>query len=113
MNRQQLIDEYESSDWKTIDILTSNNPWVKMDAPELKDKLKGGRLDQWYVTQMSALGEVLRICGYISGDDRWADGTIISTSYVVNIEYDEESQSGIAETRNTVYTLGTKLKLEV
>jgi hypothetical protein len=71
----------------------------------LKGKYKGGRLENWYITDHGLDDDGLPVKGAhgnIYEDDRFRTGEYIHTSAIIN-HYVEEN---IVETLNTYYTLG-------
>ncbi len=67
-----------------------------------EDKRIGGRLENWEIILYPTGHHV--IVGYVYGDNAWREGQDIRTSVLVSV--DEED--GVAETLNTIYTLGKK-----
>lgn len=55
-------------------------------------------LTNWLVENM---GDWYRLNGYCLNDDRWPDQTHVMTSMLESIDF----VKGVAETRNTTYTL--------
>jgi hypothetical protein len=85
-------------------------PWAKQQVPKTEDKHQGGTISDWVATVDDA-GDVLFIRGRITDDNRFLTGEALRTSYVVNMDYDEATQTGTLETRNTLYLLGKKMEL--
>jgi len=110
MNKQDMINKVEEAlqDEDVADMFISEHPWAKAVPPSKEDKVKGGLLDPWW-EHKNTEGETLYVEGYIHGDGRFPYSTTVRTSYVVDLLYDDENQSGTVETRNTVYRLGRKL----
>ena len=111
MNKQDQIKLVEESIEENSELFEYLYPWAKVKAPDNKeDKYQGGTIKNWWANTNEE-GEVITLAGYIYGDDRWPDGVDIRTSYVVNLEYDEATETGVVETRNTVYLLKNRLKV--
>jgi hypothetical protein len=55
------------------------------------------KIEKWFFSNGS-------LCGFIYNDNRFPDGTPVTTSKV--IKYDEENNT--VQTRNTLYELGEK-----
>jgi hypothetical protein len=108
MNKQELIEKCEQSIQDEDQYFQSAYPWAKVVPPVKEDKYQGGVLNPWWEVK-NDLGEVLFVKGIIKDDDRFPDGVDVRTSYVVDLNYDEGTQTGQVWTRNTVYTLGKKL----
>lgn len=68
-----------------------------------------GRLENWYVSQVTE--KELVVNGNIYNDirNRWEDGTHIHTSGVKNSWFEE---GDLIDTRNSIYLLGKKYKEE-
>lgn len=110
MKKQELIDLVEVVIQHEAEAFTADYPWAKPVVPAKEDKYQGGTLKHWKGI-FNEHGELMHIYGYVYGDDRWRDGTDVRTSYIVDLQYDEESQTGVVETRNTIYQLSERLKL--
>lgn len=110
MNKQELIDLVEVTIQHEPETFLSEFPWAKAVVPAKEDKYRGGILNPWWSVYDDNT-EILFVRGYVYGDDRWPDGEIVRTSYVVDLFYDEEKQEGVVYTRNTVYQLGERLKV--
>jgi hypothetical protein len=110
MNKQDMINQVEEAlqDEDIAEIFTSEFPWATVVPPSKEDKVRGGLLDPWWEHKTPS-GELLYVEGYIHGDERFPYSTTVRTSYVVDLLYNDENQSGTVETRNTVYRLGRKL----
>ena len=88
-------------------------PWAKLIPPEKKDKQVGGTIQRWVLSDYTVDGGTVQmIRGTVYDDPRYQfpDGSSIRTSYIVDMEYNEDTKSGWVETRNTVYVLGNKLE---
>ena len=108
MNKQELIEQCEQEIQREDQAFQSAYPWAKVVPPVKGDKYRGGVLNPWWEVK-NDIGEVLSVKGIIKDDDRFPDGMDLITSYVVDLYYDEETQTGQVWTRNTVYTLGRKI----
>lgn len=71
-------------------------------AAQLRGKKRGGHFTYYSVVEVK---DVKIVCGELHGDPRFHDGSVIRTSWVVELD----KESNVLETRNTVFTLGVEV----
>lgn len=75
---------------------------IKRGKPMTEEK-QTAHLEDYSVTPLG--GEDIVLSGYVQGHPKLQDGMFIHTSKVVHLDEEEEM---LAETLNTLYTLGSK-----